>query len=110
MENVQILYFQISRELSPLHAVSPTFSTRVPKAPATTPAAKSPRSAPLARDVSAPTMTATSQDWPPVEKGGSPVHIRAPVNTPGSMMNQEMGKFDTVKILDLGTPEYMAVI
>ena len=87
---------QVSREMSPLHAVSPTFSTRVPNAPATTPAAyqmtpsKSPRSAPPTRDKSGTTMTATPQEWPPMEKAGSPVHIRAPVNTPGSTA-QEMG-------------------
>lgn len=80
--------FQVSRELSPLHAVSPTFSTRMPKGPVTTPA-KSPRSAPMVRDGS--TVTATPQDWPPVEKAGSPVHIRAPVNTPGSM-SQDIGE------------------
>lgn len=88
--------FQLTPD-SPLHAVSPTFSTRVPKAPATTPAtiqASSPtKSAPLLRDTSGMMMVNPTPDWPPREKSSSPLQmLRAPVNTPGSMMQDVTGK------------------
>ncbi|KAL4218691.1 hypothetical protein ACF0H5_021279 [Mactra antiquata] len=78
----------------PLHAVSPTFSTRVPNAPATTPATYSvspTKSAPLIRDLTG-SMATTPQEWAGREKQNSPLQIiRAPVNTPGSLMQDNTG-------------------
>ncbi|XP_045192778.2 uncharacterized protein LOC123549036 isoform X5 [Mercenaria mercenaria] len=79
----------------PLHAVSPTYSTRVPNAPAGTPATfpMSPtKSAPLLRDMTGSTMANTPQEWPPRDKLNSPLQIlRAPVNTPGSLAQEASG-------------------
>ncbi|XP_052221195.1 uncharacterized protein LOC127837841 isoform X3 [Dreissena polymorpha] len=77
----------------PLHNVSPTFSTRVPKAPATTPATNQPSSPTksVLRDITGSTIPASPGDWAMREKSTSPLQIiRAPVNTPGSLM-QETG-------------------
>ncbi|XP_052789596.1 uncharacterized protein LOC128224033 isoform X4 [Mya arenaria] len=70
-----------------IHSVSPTFSTKVPKAPATTPATYHPSSPPTrsGRDLTGSSIPNTPGEWPP--KTGSPLQIlRAPVNTPGSIM------------------------
>jgi len=80
-----------------MHAVSPTLSTRVPKAPATTPAtALSPsKSAPLMRNTREAMVVNTPQEWLITERSSSPLQIiRAPVNTPGSMMQDNAGRLE----------------
>ncbi|KAL3871979.1 hypothetical protein ACJMK2_039950 [Sinanodonta woodiana] len=81
-----------SEPSSPIHAVSPSFSTRVPQAPATTPYQQSPTKSTRVHDLSrGSTMTASPPDGVSREKLTSPGQIKAPVNTPGGFSSEQTG-------------------
>ncbi|KAK3586436.1 hypothetical protein CHS0354_030690 [Potamilus streckersoni] len=82
---------QESELSTPMHVVSPSFSTRVPQAPATTPYQQSPTKSTRIHDLSRCSDMTFSPTGVLREKLISPGQIKAPVNTPGGFSPEQTG-------------------